>query len=136
MRTSIHVVVDGNGQPKALGLTLDQTANFTVTEAMLNVLEAGSQLIAGKAYDTNAILDHPTAVGATPVVPCRSNGMEPGMLDSALYSTRNLIERCFRCSKEFWRVATGYDKRARDFLSAVILATTRYLLRDSTRPTV
>ena len=69
MRTSIHVVVDGNGQPKALGLTLDQTANFTVTEAMLNVLEAGSQLIAGKAYDTNAILDHPTAVGATPVVP-------------------------------------------------------------------
>ena len=50
-------------------------------------------------------------------------------VDRKAYASRNLVERLFGRVKEFRRVATGYDKRARNFLSAVILAEARCLLR-------
>jgi transposase len=38
------------------------------------------------------------------------------------YKARNVIERCFCRLKDFRRVATRYDKLARNFLAAVHLA--------------
>jgi transposase len=38
------------------------------------------------------------------------------------YKGRNVIERCFCRLKDFRRVATRYDKLARNFLAAVHLA--------------
>ena len=38
------------------------------------------------------------------------------------YKGRNVIERCFCRLKDFRRVATRYDKLARNFLAAVVLA--------------
>jgi transposase len=42
---------------------------------------------------------------------------------------RNLIERFFCKPKHFRRIATRFDKLARNFLAAVILASTRLWLR-------
>ena len=129
MGTRIHAVVDGKGQPKALGLTPGQAADCTSAETLLAKVDAGMTVIADKAYDTDAILDRLADAGATTVIPSRSNRTEPGTLDRAAYATRNLVERFFGKIKEFRRVATRYDKRARNYLSAVILAATRYLMR-------
>jgi len=48
---------------------------------------------------------------------------------SALYRERNLIERFFNKLKHFRRIATRFDKLARNFLAAVLLASTRLWLR-------
>ena len=47
------------------------------------------------------------------------------MVDNLIYRQRNLIERLFNKLKRFRRVATRYDKTARDFLAAVLIAATR-----------
>ena len=129
LSTRIHAVVDGNGQPKALELTPGQAADCTVAETLLAEVEAGMMVIADKACDTNAILDHHEEVGATAVIPSKSNRTEPRTLDHEVCAKRNLVERFFGRIKEFRRVATRYDKRARNFLFAVILAATRDLMR-------
>ncbi len=65
MSTRIHAAVDGNGQPTTLFLSPGQAADCTAAETLLADFEAGMTVIADKAYDTNAILDHLAAVGAT-----------------------------------------------------------------------
>ncbi|MGY4304596.1 transposase [Bradyrhizobium sp. USDA 4369] len=50
-------------------------------------------------------------------------------VDPRLYRQRNLIERFFCKLKHFRRVATRFDKPARNFLAAVLLASTRIWLR-------
>ncbi len=47
----------------------------------------------------------------------------------AIYRQRNLVERFFCKLKHFRRVATRFDKLARNFLAAVLLASTRLWLR-------
>ena len=86
-------------------------------------------VIADKGYDTNAILDQVAKAGANAVIPSKRNRAEPRPLDQAAYAMRNEVERFFGRIKEFRRVATQYDKRARNLLTPVILADTRFLLR-------
>ena len=42
--------------------------------------------------------------------------------DVAAYRDRNMIERAFCSLKDYRRIATRYDKLARNFLSAVAIA--------------
>jgi transposase len=50
-------------------------------------------------------------------------------IDLALYRERNLVERFFNKLKHFRRVATRFDKLARNFLAAVLLASIRLWTR-------
>lgn len=54
--------------------------------------------------------------GAVPVIPAKSNRVNPEPLDKLAYQERNRIERLFAKAKEFRRIATRYDKRKRMFL--------------------
>ena len=81
------------------------------------------------ACDADAILDMIETAGATAVIPAKSNRKSPRSLDRETCRMRNLVERFFGRIKEFRRVATRYDKTARNFLSAVRLAVSRFLLR-------
>ncbi len=54
------------------------------------------------------------------------NWIQP--LDRETYRTRNLVERFFYKIKEVCQIATRYDKTARNFLPAVHLAASRFLL--------
>jgi transposase len=51
------------------------------------------------------------------------------IIDRDIYRERNLVERFFCKLKHFRRIATRYDKLARNFLAAVVLASTRLWLR-------
>jgi transposase len=55
-------------------------------------------------------------------------------VDQRICRQRNLIERFFSKLKHFRRVATRYDKTARNFPAAVLLAATVYGLSLSPRP--
>ena len=80
-------------------------------------------LIADKGYDANALRKRLRAEGAQAVIPGRSNRRVPIEYDEARYKSRWRIEAAFCRLKDFCRVATRYDKLARNFFSAVALAT-------------
>jgi transposase len=61
--------------------------------------------------------------GSRPVIPGKANRKRKIFLDKARYKSRHLVENAFCRLKDFRRVATRYDKLARNFLSAVALAT-------------
>ncbi len=52
-----------------------------------------------------------------------------GSVDRAIYRQRNLVERLFSKLKHFRRIATRFDKLARNYLAAVLLASIRLWLR-------
>lgn len=60
--------------------------------------------------------------GYTPVVPPKSNRMQPWKYDEAIYMKHNEIERMFRFNNEKRCVATRYDKLDVTYLSFVCLA--------------
>jgi transposase len=56
------------------------------------------------------------------IIPSRASRKFPLPLDQEAYRQRNVIERMFCRLKDFRRVATRYDKLARNFLATVCLA--------------
>lgn len=91
---------------------------------LLSALGPIERLIADKAYDTNQLRHWLTERGVEAVIPsiARRKPMIPH--DREVYRQRNLIERMFGRLKDFRRVATRYDKLARNFLAGVLLAAT------------
>ena len=69
------------------------------------------------------------ARGGQAHIPTQSNVRLQRSVDPALYRQRNLIERFFNKLKHFRRIATRFDKLARNFLAAVALASTRIWIR-------
>jgi transposase len=63
-----------------------------------------------------------THLEAKPVIPNKSNRIVIHRFDKRAYKGRNVIERTFCRLKDFRRIATRYDKLARNFLAAVHLA--------------
>ena len=80
------------------------------------------KLLADKAYDGDDLRADIIERGARPVIPNKSNRVHLHRFDKRAYKGRNVIERCFCRLKDFRRVATRYDKLARNFLAAVHLA--------------
>jgi putative transposase len=56
------------------------------------------------------------------VIPSTTSRKRPIPYDRRAYRERNRIERAFCSLKDFRRVATRYDKLARNFLAAVEIA--------------
>ena len=70
--------------------------------------------------------------GVTPVIPAKSNRVDPEPLDAAAYRERNRVERLFAKLKEFRRVATRYEKLKQTFLGMIHLALGFIRLRAKT----
>lgn len=79
-------------------------------------------LIADRGYDGDDFRAEITELGAKPVIPNKSNRVAIHRFDKRAYRGRNVIERTFCRLKDFRRIATRYDKLARNFLAAVHLA--------------
>jgi transposase len=79
-------------------------------------------LIADKGYDGDSFRAEIVSRGAKPVIPNKSNRIAIHRFNKRAYKGRNVIERSFCRLKDFRRIATRYDKLARNFLAAVHLA--------------
>jgi transposase len=69
-------------------------------------------VLADKAYDSNALRETITNMGAEAVIPSNRSPKIISPQDEAAYKDRNRIERCFNRMKHFRRFATRYDPRA------------------------
>jgi transposase len=128
LTTKIHGAISGLGLPAKVLLTPGQAADVGQAEELLE----GSPpevVIADEAYDSKALVDAIEARGAEAVIPPRSNRKEPREYDRERYKDRNLVERFWHKLKQYRRVATRYEKTARNFLAFVHVASIMVLLR-------
>ncbi|RZI55030.1 MAG: IS5 family transposase [Pseudomonas sp.] len=121
--TKIHALTDVIGRPFAFMLTSGNAADSPVASQLLAGLKGARYLLADKGYDANALRKRLRQSAIVPVIPGRSNRKRVIRYDKLRYKSRHLIENAFCRLKDFRRVATRYDKLARNFLSAVAVAT-------------
>ena len=122
-RTSkIHALADNLGRPVAFTLTPGNIADISVAKDLLGTLAPPKRLLADKAYDADSLRTWLKARGVEAVIPSNATRNRPYPLDKTAYKRRNLIERMFCRLKDWRRLATRYDRNARNFLSALALA--------------
>ena len=123
------MLVDGSGLPIRILLSPGQASDKAAVAELIAGVAPGRDLIADRGYDARAILDQVEAIGGRAHIPtCRDRKVQRSV-DPSLYRHRNLIERFFNKLKHFRRIATRYDKTARNFLAAVMLAASRLWMR-------
>ena len=79
-------------------------------------------LIVDRGYDANRLRTTLRGQGTIPVIPGRRNRKRPIQYDQRRYKDRWRVDAMFCRLKDFRRIATRYDKLARNYLSAVALA--------------
>ena len=88
---------------------------------LLDAICPAKRLIADKAYDVARLRDWLTARRIKAVIPSTATRTVPYPLDRIAYRRRNLIERLFGRLKNWRRVATRYDRLARNYLAGLAL---------------
>lgn len=91
---------------------------------MLEPLPPPRACAADTAYDANGFRHFLIERGTTPVIPNNPTRKHLQPFNRNAYKRRNLIERMFGRLKDWRRIATRYDKLARNFHAAVMLAAT------------
>jgi transposase len=112
--------VDALGNPVKFTVSGGEEADCSWAIPVLTDLEFLA-LLADKGYDTNEILLFLALRGAEAVIPPKSNRTKQRDYDKTLYKERNLVERFFNRIKHYRRLATRYEKTARNFLSMLSL---------------
>jgi len=79
------------------------------------------RLLADRAYDANSLRNWLAERRVKAVIPPNPTRKHPHKYDAKAYKGRNLIERMFCRLKDFRRIATRYDKLARNYFSALCL---------------
>ena len=89
------------------------------------LIEGYSPLIAmaDKGYDADRIIDKLQRAGVAEIaLPPKANRKVKREYSREIYKGRNVVERAFNKLKFFRRIATRYDKTARNFFSFVCFA--------------
>lgn len=81
------------------------------------------------AYDADHFRAAIAAAGAIAVIPNNPSRASKLPFNAALYKERHLIECCIGRLKQFRRVATRYEKTARNYLAVVLIAAVVLCLR-------
>ena len=127
--SKIYAVVDELCRPWVLVLTPGNTADCVMAEACVSRIPGVTKLLADKGYDTDAFRAFLKDNDIKAVIPGKSNRKKRFRHDKKAYKGRNVVERCFCRLKDFRRIATRYDKLARNFFSAIcFVATLAYWL--------
>ena len=126
--TKIHAAVSGLMLPVRILLTAGQEADVTHAEKLIEGLPI-EVVIGDKGYDSDKLVATIEEKGAKAVIPPRSNRKKQREYDKEQYKDRNLGERFWQKIKQFRRVATRYEKTARNFLAFVHLASIMVLLK-------
>jgi putative transposase len=91
-------------------------------QSLIEKLPKAARLLADTAYDSDKFRQFLIARGTIPVIKPNPTRKKIPPFDGASYQKRNVIERSFSHLKDWRRVATRYDKLARNFRTTVTLA--------------
>ena len=101
-------------------MTGGQVHDSQVVGDVLDTPKPPLAVTADKAYDSE---------GALPVIPSRSNATKKAYCPKRFYRRRHKIENYFCRIKDWRRIATRYDKLARNFLAATALVGAHYWIK-------
>lgn len=120
--TKIHAVCDALGRAIAIEVTPGQLGDVRAATQLLGQLPPSQRCAADTAYDSDALRQFLHERGTLPVIPNNPTRKRIHPFDRRTYKRRNLIERAFCRLKDWRRVATRYDKLARNFHAAAVIA--------------
>jgi transposase len=93
-----------------------------VALALLSPLPPARLCAGDTAYDSDRLRQFLLERGTKPVIPNNPTRKRLHPFDATAYKQRNLVERMFCRLKDWRRVATRYDKLARNFAATVAIA--------------
>jgi transposase len=120
--TKIHALADAKGRLIAILLTGGEAHDCPVAERLIRRVKPPRRMLGDKAYDSAELREELDERGTKPVIPNRSNRKQPYSFSKRLYKLRWRIESAFNRLKDFRRIATRYDRLARNYLASVCLA--------------
>lgn len=115
------MAVRGLGCPVRFHLTAGQHGDAPQALPLIDGL-AAEIVMADTAYDSDQIRKAIAEMGAVAVIPNNPSRAKKHPVDEHLYAQRHLVECCFSRLKQFRRVATRFEKTARNYLAVVTLA--------------
>ena len=126
----MHLAVRGLGCPARIVLTGGQQGDAPQAAA-LTADDQPAIVLADTDYDADHFRAAIARTGAVAVAVIPNNPSRACKLpfDTTLCKGRHLIEYCFSRLKQFRRVATRYEKTARNYLTVVTLAATILWIR-------
>ena len=81
-------------------------------------------VLADKGYDSNDFIETIQISGAVAVIPPRKNRVETRSYDKTIYKERHVVERLFQKLKHSRRIATRYERLARNDMAMLSLVAT------------
>ena len=124
------MAVRGLGCPVRFTLTAGQKGDAPQAAALIEGLPA-EVVMADTAYDADHLRQAIAAKGALAVIPNNPSRALKYPLDKHLYAQRHLVECCFSKLKQFRRVATRFEKTARNYRAVVTIAAIILWMRSS-----
>ena len=115
------MAVRGLGCPVRFSLTAGHRGDAPAAGPLIEGL-AAEVVMADTAYDSDDLRRKITQKGALAVIPNNPSRALKHPVDIQLYAQRHLVECCFSRLKQFRRVATRFEKTARNYLAIVTLA--------------
>src|ERR1700733_13661728 len=112
---------DAKGRLIAILLTGGEAHDCPVAERLIRRVKSAKRMLGDKAYDSAELREELDQRGTRPVIPNRSNRKQPFRFSKRLYKLRWRIEAAFNRLKDFRRIATRYDRLARNYLASVCL---------------
>ncbi len=110
-------------------VTGGQVHDSQVVEQVLNTPRPPLVVTADKAYDSQTARQQIKDEGALPIIPNRRNAIKQAYCPKRFYRQRHKIENFFCRIKDWRRIATRYDKLARNFLAAATLIGALYWIK-------
>ena len=95
-----------------------------MAQPLIGLGKVAKRLLGDKAYDSAELRRWLRARGTKCVIPNRSNRKQPFSFSKKAYRERHRVENAFCRLKDFRRIATRYDRLARNFLASIYLAAT------------
>lgn len=118
----------GLGLPVRCLLTAGQRNDITQAKALIEGLSA-QWVLGDTAFDADHFRTAIKAMNAQAVIPSHPSRAMKLPLDADIYKERHLVECCFNKLKHFRRIATRYEKTARNFLAFITIAAIALWLR-------
>ena len=121
MTTKIHAVTDGLGRCIDFRLTEGQVHDSMQAKELLQGKNP-ENVIADKAYDSDAIREQIRSMKSNAVIPTKAPRKEVIEYDKHIYKERHLVENFFQFIKRYRRVGTRYEMSAQNYCGMVIIA--------------
>lgn len=103
-------------------LSPGNTNDIALAQSLVEAAGPARKLIADRGYDANHLRSFLAGRGTEAVIPSTAARTHPIPHDTKAYKARNLVERMWCRLKDWRRIATRYDKLARNFLASAQIA--------------